>query len=43
MNFFSLKASYLIPEVAIRELGVRLDEQAQHYAYTLLLHAWSAN
>jgi hypothetical protein len=43
LNFFSLKAAYVIPPLAIRESGVWLDEQAQHYAYTLLLNAASAN
>jgi hypothetical protein len=43
LNFLSLKATYLIPHMAIRESGVWLEEQAQHYAYTLLLHAASAN
>jgi hypothetical protein len=43
LNFLSLKAAYLISQLAIRESGVSLDEQAQHYAYTLLLHAASAN
>jgi hypothetical protein len=45
LNFLSipLKAAYLIPQLAIRDSGVWLDEPAQHYAYTLLLHAASAN
>jgi hypothetical protein len=43
LNFLSLKATYLIPQLAIRESGVWLDEQAQHCAYTLFLHAASAN
>jgi hypothetical protein len=43
MNFLSLKAPYLIPQLAIRESGVWLDEQAPHYAYTLLLYAASDN
>jgi hypothetical protein len=42
-NFLSIKATYLIPQLAIRDSGVWLDEPAQHYAYTLLLHAASAN
>jgi hypothetical protein len=42
-NLLSLKAAYLIPQLAIRESGVWVDEQAQHYAYTLLLHAASDN
>jgi hypothetical protein len=29
--------------LAIRDSGVSLDEHAQHYAYTLLRHAASAN
>jgi hypothetical protein len=33
------QGTYLIPQLAIRESGVWLDEQAQHYAYTLLLRA----
>jgi hypothetical protein len=43
LNFLSLKASYLIPEAAIHESGAWLDEQAHHYAYTLMLHAASDN
>jgi hypothetical protein len=43
LHFLSIKAAYIIPQLAIRDSGVRLDEQAQHYAYTLLLHAASAN
>jgi hypothetical protein len=43
LNFLYLKAAYLIPQLAIRESGVWLDEQAQHYADTLLLHAGSDN
>jgi hypothetical protein len=43
LNFFSLKATYLIPQLAIRESGVRLDKHARYYAYTLLLHASSDN
>jgi hypothetical protein len=43
LNFLSLKAPYLIPQLAICESGVRVNEHAQHYAYTLLLHAASAN
>jgi hypothetical protein len=41
INFLSLKAAYLIPQLAIRESGVWLDEHAHHYAYTQLLHAAS--
>jgi hypothetical protein len=43
LNFLSVKAAYLIPQLAIRESGPWLNEQAQHYAYTLLVHATSAN
>jgi hypothetical protein len=43
LNFLSLKATYLIPWLAIRESGVWPDEHAQHYAYIRLLHATSAN
>jgi hypothetical protein len=43
LNFLSLKAAYLIPQLAIRELGVWLGERAQHYACALLLHAANAN
>jgi spore cortex formation protein SpoVR/YcgB (stage V sporulation) len=40
-NFLTLlpiKAVYLIPQLTIRESGVWMDEQAQNYAYALLLH-----
>jgi hypothetical protein len=43
LNFLSLKAAYLISQLAIRDSDVLLDEHAQHYAYTLLLHATVAN
>jgi hypothetical protein len=43
LNFLSIKAAYLIPQLTIRDSGVGLDEQAQHYAYMLLLHAANAN
>jgi hypothetical protein len=43
LDFLSIKATYLIPQLAIRDSGVWLDEPAQHYAYTVLLHATSAN
>jgi hypothetical protein len=43
LNVPSIKAAHLIPQLAIRDSGVWLDEQAQHYAYTVLLHAASAN
>jgi hypothetical protein len=39
----SLKAAYLIPQLAIRESGVWLDEDAQTYAYAMLMHATSDN
>jgi hypothetical protein len=43
LDIFSLKAAYLIPQLAIRESGAWLNKEAQHYAYTLLLPAASAN
>jgi spore cortex formation protein SpoVR/YcgB (stage V sporulation) len=43
LNFLSIKATYLIPQLVIRDSGVLLDDPAQHYAYTLMLHAASAN
>jgi hypothetical protein len=43
LNFLSMKAAYLIPQLASRDSGVWLGEEAQHYAYTMLLHAASAN
>jgi hypothetical protein len=43
LNSLSIKATYLIPQLAIRESGAGPDEQEQHYAYTLLVHAASAN
>jgi hypothetical protein len=43
LDFLSIKAAYLIPNMAIRDSGVWLDEQAQHYTYTLRLHAANAN
>jgi hypothetical protein len=42
-TFLSLKAAYLIPQVAIRESGVWLDEHTQHYANALVLHVASEN
>jgi hypothetical protein len=42
-NFLSIKAAYLIPQLATRESGVWLDEHSQHYVYTLLVHAANAN
>jgi hypothetical protein len=38
LTFMSFKAAYLIPQLAIRESGVSLDEAAQTYAYALLVH-----
>jgi hypothetical protein len=38
LTFLSLKTAYLIAQLAIRESGVWLDEQAQKYAYALILH-----
>jgi hypothetical protein len=43
LTFLSLKAEYLVPQLAIRESCVWLDDQAQDSAYALLLHAASAN
>jgi hypothetical protein len=43
LTFLSLRAAYLIPQLATRKSGVWLDEQAQKYAYALLLHAFSEN
>jgi hypothetical protein len=43
LNFLSIKAAHLIPQLAIRESGAWRDEQAQHYAYTLRVHAASAH
>jgi hypothetical protein len=43
LNFLSIKATYLIPQLGIRDSGVSLDEPVQHYAHTLLLHAANAN
>jgi hypothetical protein len=43
LTFMSLKAAYLIPQLALRESGVKLDEASQTYAYALLLHATSKN
>jgi hypothetical protein len=43
LNFLSIKAANLIPQLAIRESGAWLDEPAGHNAYTLLVHATSAN
>jgi hypothetical protein len=43
LMFMSLKTAYLIPQLAIRESGVWLDEEAQNYPYALLLHAASEN
>jgi hypothetical protein len=39
LTFLSFKAAYLIPQLAIRESGVWLDEAEQTHAYALLLHA----
>jgi hypothetical protein len=43
LAFLSLKAAYLIPQLALRDSGVWLDEDAQTYAYAMLLHATSDN
>jgi hypothetical protein len=41
--FLSLKAAYLIPQLAMRESGAYLDENAQSYAFALLRHAVGDN
>jgi hypothetical protein len=43
LNFISLNVAFLIPRLAIRESGAWLDEHAQHYTYTLMLHAANDN
>jgi hypothetical protein len=43
INFVSLKAAYLIPQLATRESGAWLDEHVQHYVYILLPHAANDN
>jgi hypothetical protein len=43
LTFLSLKDAHLIPQVAIRESGVWLDEAARNYANALLLHPASEN
>jgi hypothetical protein len=42
-TFMSLKAAYLIPQLAIRESRAWLDEAAQTYAYAMLKHATNDN
>jgi hypothetical protein len=39
LTFLSLKAAYLIPQLAVKESIVWVDEAAQNHAYALLLHA----
>jgi hypothetical protein len=43
LTFMSLKAAYLVPQPALRESGVWLDEATQNCVYALLLHAPSEN
>jgi hypothetical protein len=43
LMLLSLKATHLIPQLAISESGVWLDEADQNYAYELLLHAANEN
>jgi hypothetical protein len=43
LTFLSLKAAYLIPQLAIIESGVSLDEDAHNYVYAMLLHDASEN
>jgi hypothetical protein len=43
LTFLSLKAVYLISQLAIRESGVWLDETARNYTCALLLHAANEN
>jgi hypothetical protein len=43
LTSLSMKAAYLILELVVRESGLWLDEDAQTYAYAMLLHATSDN
>jgi hypothetical protein len=43
LDFLSLKAAYLIPQLALRESCAYLDENAQSYAFALLRHAVGDN
>jgi hypothetical protein len=43
LTFLSVKATYLIPKLAIRESGVWLDKQAQNYVYALFIHVANEN
>jgi hypothetical protein len=43
LDFLSLKAAYLIPQLALRESGAYLDDNAQSYAFALLRHALGDN
>jgi hypothetical protein len=43
LTFLSLKATYLIPELTIRESGVWLDEHTRNFAYALMLHNATEN
>jgi hypothetical protein len=43
LTFLTLKATYLVPHLAIRESGLWMDEAAQNYALALLLHTANEN
>jgi hypothetical protein len=38
LTFLSIKAAYLIPQLAIKESGVWLDEATQNYPYAMIVH-----
>jgi hypothetical protein len=43
LTFMSLKVADLIPQLALRESGVWLDEVAQTYVHTMLMYATREN
>jgi hypothetical protein len=43
LTFMSMKVVYLIPQLAMRESEIWLDEDAQTYAYAMLMHATTDN
>jgi hypothetical protein len=43
LTFLSLKAAYLISQLAIRESGVWVDKATRNYAYALLLQVANEN
>jgi hypothetical protein len=43
LDYMSLRAAYLIPQLAQRESGVYLDERAQSYAFAVLRHGVGDN